>query len=168
MIIRKLRVNQGWTQQQLAQYSGLSIRTVQRIEKGQVPSEESAKCLGAVFHIEAQDILNFFTEHHAAPLIEAHQEDNDMKNLSLTLEEQQAMREVDELKGFYQHLLFYITIITTLWLINWYQGIDYWWAIWPTLGWGVGMVSHGLSAFKVFKLFGPEWERREINKRLRK
>ena len=91
-----------------------------------------------------------------------------MKNLSLTLEEQQAMREVDELKGFYQHLLFYITIITTLWLINWYQGIDYWWAIWPTLGWGVGMVSHGLSAFKVFKLFGPEWERREINKRLRK
>ncbi|CAM4169684.1 XRE family transcriptional regulator [Vibrio agarivorans] len=35
MIIRKLRLKRGWTQEQLAELSGLSIRTVQRIERGQ-------------------------------------------------------------------------------------------------------------------------------------
>ena len=44
MIIRKLRLERSWSQQQLAEYSGLSIRTIQRLEKGRVPSEESAKC----------------------------------------------------------------------------------------------------------------------------
>ena len=40
MIIRKLRLEQGWTQQELAQYGGLSIRTVQCIEKGQLPAKK--------------------------------------------------------------------------------------------------------------------------------
>jgi Predicted transcription factor, homolog of eukaryotic MBF1 len=37
MIVRKLRLQRGWSQDQLAQLSDLSIRTIQRIERGQTP-----------------------------------------------------------------------------------------------------------------------------------
>ena len=35
MQVQKLRLIKGWSQQQLADFSGLSVRTVQRIEAGQ-------------------------------------------------------------------------------------------------------------------------------------
>ena len=35
MYVQKLRLKKGWSQQQLADFSGLSVRTVQRIEAGQ-------------------------------------------------------------------------------------------------------------------------------------
>ena len=168
MIIRKLRLEQGWTQQQLAEHSGLSIRTVQRIEKGQAPSEESAKCFAAVFQVEAQDILDFYATNH--PTLndqdQGSKEDTAVSNLKLSVEEEMAMREVDKLKEFYQHALSYAVVIPTLWLINWYSSSESWWAIWPTLGWGIGLAFHAIMAFNVVKLFGPEWERREIQKRL--
>lgn len=34
MIIRKLRLQRGWSQEHLSQISGLSSRTIQRIERG--------------------------------------------------------------------------------------------------------------------------------------
>ena len=34
MIVRKLRLQRGWSQEQLAEMSGLSTRTIQRIERG--------------------------------------------------------------------------------------------------------------------------------------
>ena len=37
MNVRKLRLQRNWSQEQLAQVSGLSIRTIQRIERGQTP-----------------------------------------------------------------------------------------------------------------------------------
>jgi len=167
MIIRKLRLEQGWTQQELAQYGGLSIRTVQRIEKGQLPSEETAKCLGAVFGVESQDILDYYTHHPQPSNKRAIQEQHTMDKLSLSLEEERVMREVEELKGFYEHALSFIVIITFLWIINFITSTAYWWAIWPTLGWGLGLALHAISTFNLFKLFGPEWERKEINKRLK-
>ena len=45
MIIRKLRLKRGWSQEQLAGMSGLSVRTIQRIERGQGPGLESLKSL---------------------------------------------------------------------------------------------------------------------------
>lgn len=32
MIVRKLRLQRGWSQEQLATLTGLSVRTIQRIE----------------------------------------------------------------------------------------------------------------------------------------
>ncbi|MBU5881089.1 2TM domain-containing protein, partial [Vibrio cholerae] len=43
---------------------------------------------------------------------------------------------------------------------------DYIWAWWPMLGWGLGLASHAINLFQPFKLFGPEWERRQVEKRL--
>lgn len=49
MGIKELRVNKGWTQEDLARHSGLSTRTIQRAESGKSIGSESLKCIAAVF-----------------------------------------------------------------------------------------------------------------------
>ena len=48
MNIQKLRLQRGWSQQQLAELSGLSSRTIQRIENWLSVSVESLKSLASV------------------------------------------------------------------------------------------------------------------------
>ena len=57
MNIRQRRLEKDWSQEQLAQYSGLSARTIQRIESGQKVGLESLKCLAAVFEISTNTLL---------------------------------------------------------------------------------------------------------------
>ena len=52
MLIQKLRLKRGWSQQQLAQASGLSARTIQRIEAGQPASVETLKSIASVFEVD--------------------------------------------------------------------------------------------------------------------
>ena len=49
MNIKQRRLKKGWSQEELARHSGLSTRTIQRIEGGQKAGLESLKCLAAVF-----------------------------------------------------------------------------------------------------------------------
>ena len=51
-MIKKIRISKGWSQEQLAQFSGLSVRTIQRIERGHNAGLESLKCLAAVFELD--------------------------------------------------------------------------------------------------------------------
>lgn len=41
------------------------------------------------------------------------------------------------------------------------------WVIYPAIGWGIGLIVHGLSVFEAFDLFGRDWEKRHIAGRLR-
>jgi transcriptional regulator with XRE-family HTH domain len=52
MNIQKLRLQRGWSQQQRAELSGLSSRTIQRIENGQPASAEALKSRASVFEID--------------------------------------------------------------------------------------------------------------------
>ena len=61
MIVKKLRKQKNWTQDQLAIMCGLSIRTIQRIESGQSASLESLKCLASVFEIEINKLTEEIT-----------------------------------------------------------------------------------------------------------
>ncbi|KXO13792.1 hypothetical protein AKG98_2365 [Moritella sp. JT01] len=45
-------------------------------------------------------------------------------------------------------------------------GPNYIWAWWPAIGWGIGIVSHGLSAFEILNFFGADWEKKQVEKRL--
>ena len=51
MHIRELRLARGWSQEQLAELSGLSVRTIQRLENGQKAGLESLNALAAVFAV---------------------------------------------------------------------------------------------------------------------
>ena len=55
-VIKTQRSNRAWSQTQLAEVSGLSLRTIQRIEKTGVASLESVKSLASVFEIDIKDI----------------------------------------------------------------------------------------------------------------
>lgn len=57
MILKQLRIGRHLSQEQLAQMSGLNVRTVQRIESGHNASLESLKCLAAVLEVDV-DTLN--------------------------------------------------------------------------------------------------------------
>ena len=52
-LIRRLRTQRHWSQEQLAEASGLNLRTVQRLESGGRASLESVRALAAVFEIDA-------------------------------------------------------------------------------------------------------------------
>ncbi len=56
MIIRRLRQDRGWSQEDLAQISGVSVRTIQRIENGGRASLETLKCLAAVFETSIPEL----------------------------------------------------------------------------------------------------------------
>ena len=51
MILKRLRENKKWSQEQLAIMAGLSVRTIQRIERGQSASVESLKSLASVLEV---------------------------------------------------------------------------------------------------------------------
>ncbi|MGF1686572.1 2TM domain-containing protein [Photobacterium japonica] len=159
MIIRKLRLQRGWSQDQLAEMSGLSIRTVQRIERGQKPGLESLKSLAAVFETTVAELQQ-------EPDMQKDSNERVIPSVNLTEEEQSVIEQVKEIKGFYSHLITYVIVIVGLFILNYVTDPTYIWAWWPALGWGIGIVSHGLSAFEVLNFFGPEWEKRQIEKRL--
>ena len=56
MIIKKLRLDRGWSQEDLAETSGVSVRTIQRIENGGRASLETLKCLAAVFETPVPEL----------------------------------------------------------------------------------------------------------------
>ncbi len=151
MLIRKLRIDRGWSQETLAEVSGLSVRTIQRLERGDKASLETLTALAAVFEV---DVPTLSTE---APMYQQNE---------LSKEERRAVRYVRDLKAFYSHAATYAVVIFGLFIINLFTGISTPWFIWPMLGWGVGVAAHGLSVFEVVSLFSPDWEKREIEKRL--
>ncbi len=61
MILKRLRLKRHWSQEQLAQFSGLSSRTIQRIESGNQASIESLKSLAAVFEIDISKLTEEIT-----------------------------------------------------------------------------------------------------------
>lgn len=52
LTVRRLRIERGWSQEQLAIASGLSVRTVQRVEADGVASMSTAVSLAATYGVE--------------------------------------------------------------------------------------------------------------------
>lgn len=74
--------------------------------------------------------------------------------------------------GFRMHALSYV-VVNLLILASWFitsdtrrptfvdsAGGDYFWPVWPLLGWGVGLAMHGWGVYGA----GKDWEEREYEK----
>lgn len=155
MLIQKLRLQRGWSQQQLADLSGLSVRTIQRIEQGQVASNESLKSLAAVFEIDFST-LQEPGMNTTAPASTA----------AFNAEEALAFAQVRKLKGFYLHLAQYVVVVTLLLAINLWTRPQYLWVGWVAMGWGIGVLFHGLRIFERYSPFGAQWEKKQVEKRV--
>lgn len=56
MILKQLRISRHLSQEQLAQMSGLNVRTIQRIESGHNASLESLKCLASALEVDIETL----------------------------------------------------------------------------------------------------------------
>ena len=151
MIVRKYRIDRGWSQETLAELSGLSVRTIQRVERGGRASLDSMTALANAFDVSIND-LSTETEMYQQNAIDPREE--------------QVLEHVRDIKGFYQHAICYgvTNLILAVANLIWFPG--QFWVLWCLLGWGLGLASHGLAVFEVFTLFDADWEKRQVAKRL--
>lgn len=73
---------------------------------------------------------------------------------------QRAQERVEEIKGFYTHLIAYLLINPFLILINYFTYWDFQWFWFPLFGWGIGLATHALKVYG----FGSQWEEKKIRK----
>ena len=56
-LVKKLRTAKGWSQEQLSEACGLSLRTIQRLENGGNASIESVRALATAFGIDPTELM---------------------------------------------------------------------------------------------------------------
>lgn len=84
-------------------------------------------------------------------------------NEKLSVDEElriKARKSVEGRIGFYIHLGIYATVnallIAIWWSTSWFVGVNIFpWFIFPLFGWGIGIVAHGIAAFR-----GPAYVQR--------
>jgi transcriptional regulator with XRE-family HTH domain len=155
MLVQKLRLQRGWSQQQLAELSGLSVRTVQRIERGQSASTETLKSLASVFEIDFSELTS-----------EPDMRNSPSRETSSSNDEILAFQHVHKVKRFYMHLIQYAVVMAVLLAVNLVSTPHRLWVVWPAFGWGVGLLAHALSTFELLPFLGAAWEKRQVEKRL--
>ena len=84
------------------------------------------------------------------------------------LKYKRAKEKVEELKGFYSHLITFIAVNIFLAIINFLTNPGFWWFLFVTFFWGIGLIIHGLSVFMKRGIFSKEWEDRKIKEYMEK
>lgn len=135
MLVQKLRLQHGWSQQQLAEASGLSVRTVQRIEAGYPASTESLKSLAAVFEV---DFSTLSPEQDMSATACGPSEQ----------QEQEAFKYVRDLRRFYMHLFKYVLVTLALLAVNLFFLPQHLWALWVMGGLGTWRSRARLPCFR--------------------
>ena len=74
-----------------------------------------------------------------------------------------ARKRVEEIKGFYGNLIAYIVVNIGLMVLNLLTSPGYLWFFWPMLGWGIGVLFHGMKVFNYMPFFGKDWEEKKIS-----
>ncbi|WP_312075010.1 2TM domain-containing protein [Chryseobacterium sp.] len=92
------------------------------------------------------------------PILEKPREENE--NLSY----ERAHKRVKELKSFYSNLISYLIVNTFLIILNLITSPKHIWFYWSLLGWGIGVLAHGMSVFAI----GKSWEDRKIKEIMEK
>ncbi|MBL8312065.1 MAG: 2TM domain-containing protein [Burkholderiales bacterium] len=96
-------------------------------------------------------------------------DDDELTYPGMSEREAAIRRRVHRLAEFYRHLFVYVLVNLLLWAINGWQlwnspaASKWWayWALWPTLGWGIGVLGHGLSVLPG-GMFTQDWEERKV------
>ena len=181
-IVRQLRLERGWSQEELAAISGVSVRTIQRLENGGRASLETLKCLAAAFESDVSTLRESMTMK-ATDNAQAHvnglsAEDRAALQFARQLrayaelesgEPPKAMavrRQVRRERGFYIHAAVFAAVMTLLFAVDYMTSPERFWVQWPLLGWGAGLALHALSVFGGLSPLGADWGRRKVEERL--
>lgn len=58
-----------------------------------------------------------------------------------------AAARVEARLAFYRHVVIYVAVNAFLLILNYVRTPDQWWSKWSILGWGFGLVMHGISVY---------------------
>ena len=134
--VRRLRLQRGWSQEQLAEMTGLSVRTIQRVEQGGTPSLETAKALAAMFEVDVQVLL-------VGPVAS---EDDAQGGQDRALQSVGPPANAYYWADLYRliaHVAAYVLIAVLLSMASVSRLLQGEWIAYTLLGWGLGVVSHG-------------------------
>jgi len=163
MIVRKLRLQRGWSQDQLAEFAGVSVRTIQRVERGQKPSLETSKALAAVFEV---DLSTFTSEDKAMdnPIVDqsTNLPPENYKKVKLQPDEEEAMNYAKGIKEFLSSVLVYVVLALAFAFAGFNEPKVYW----VFGGLGIGVIVQGLMAYEIIRFPWQTFERKLIEKRL--
>jgi hypothetical protein len=79
-----------------------------------------------------------------------------------------AVEKVEKMKEFYQNLITYLIFIPIFIFINLRFSPQFHWFYFPIIGWGIGVLFHGLEAYNYSLFLGKDWEERKIKELMKK
>ena len=158
MILRKLRLRKGWSQDQLAELADVSVRTIQRIERGHKPSLETANALAAVFEV---DVTTFNGEHESMTDIE--HANTTTASEHLEPDEADALEYAKGVKDFISGVLAYVILAVAFFAA---RGFDEPVLYWVFGGVGLGLIVQGLMTLEIVRLPFHNLERKVAEKKL--
>ncbi len=80
---------------------------------------------------------------------------------------ERAKKHVEELKGFYIHFSIYLIMLPVFIYLN-FRSTSFPWALFPIVGWGIGVLGHAMEVFNFNPLLGSNWEERKIRELMQK
>ncbi|MFT6699683.1 MAG: transcriptional regulator with XRE-family HTH domain [Porticoccaceae bacterium] len=143
--IKKMRLERHWSQEQLAEMSGLSIRTIQRIENGENAGLESLKSLAAVFETNIED-------------------SNKKEEIEQIRKEEEYVQNV---KGFYGFIALAILSLVGFFILALFDSDSEGWFLffYMLIFYALAL---GAAFLNIFDFFGENWKRKMINKKYKK
>ena len=153
MTIRQRRIEKGWSQLQLAELSGLSLRTIQRVEKGQTPTTETLKSLAAVFQVDFNELVDesYFTE---------------IDESKLTEEEMQELEHIRDVQRFLRDMIIFAVFLPVVVILNTSDKFNAEWILFMFFFWGAYLIWEAFEVFDARDFLGRGWEKRMLEKRL--
>lgn len=79
-----------------------------------------------------------------------------------------AQKKVEDIKGFYGNLTSYIIVNIGLMILNLVTSPEHLWFFYPMIGWGIGVIAHGMSVFNYMPFLSSDWEEKKIQQLMRK
>lgn len=129
--VKQLRLERAWSQEQLAQLSSLSTRTIQRIENNETPSLETLGALASVFNVSVSELA-------AESLPESVELDNRIV---------EAKKRVEAEARLLKSIIVAVVVCMIMYFFNYLYMPYSNWSVWVIAIWG------GVLLIKSFKLF---------------
>lgn len=124
MSIKELRLQNGWSQEYLAELTNLSSRTIQRIEKENKASLESLNALAKAFELDLSQLQTLIEQNND-------EEINEVKNNNTPSTSFFVFLRQDK------DVIIFLLVNLLLIVINIITNPDVLWFIYPLLGWGI-------------------------------
>ncbi|CAI0900449.1 TPA: helix-turn-helix domain-containing protein [Serratia marcescens] len=148
--IRPLRLEKGWSQEQLATIAGLSTRTVQRIENGEQASLETLTAIAAALGVQVRDL-------NAQP----------QQTIEEAPDKQRLRRQVAAEGKLLSMAVRFAVIGVMLFAINWFTHPHYLWSLWAIGGMSLALVMRAVRTLLLRNVLS-RWQEQRLAQKLRR